>query len=110
MSVHARERELDGPYNTVGTGIVEWFPGRVRRPAGLSCLEAMEVQVGEDDVQSFDESSVFEETLDRTLVHQFGDLQVHAVEIGEAIVGVKAIPDLLYTLDNLHEGTRRWYR
>ena len=89
------------------------FEQRLPRAAAALVGRAarVEVEAGEDAVQAFHERRVLEGACCRRCADELGDVQVHAVEIRDAVLGGHRGAQEPHLLDDLRDGgrlVRRW--
>jgi hypothetical protein len=108
VGVHAGKDELDG--RGVGSlTLLEERAPTARHPLASGVLpDGCEVAVGKDDVEAGEEAHVLEHRTGASLLHLLGDLHVHPVEVGDAVVAGQVLVDDLHALDNFADGIGRF--
>lgn len=109
MGVHAGHRILQARRARLAPQLEQWLP---RLAAGLVVSPArVEIQTGEDAVESLHERAVLERAARDSGADPLGDVQVHAVELRDAVAGRHAACEAVHLLDHLGDGggLPRWW-
>jgi hypothetical protein len=79
----------------------------------LDRIDVLEVEAREYYDQPFHESTVLKEARDKIFLHQFGELEIHATEVGNPILRIKTVTDFFHAsgyLININRVRRRGRR